>query len=82
MRIGPISGKIASEINKVESAKKVDKERLKAPVKPDSTTFSSNAQRLNETRANIEIVSTQVNAEPEIREELIDKSIQEKEKII
>lgn len=71
MRIDPISGKVASEIKKVESAKKVDKERLKASLKPDSTTFSSNAQRLSETRANIDIVSAQVNAEPEIREEKV-----------
>jgi len=71
MRIEPISSKIASEIKKVESAKKVDQKRLKAASKPDSTDFSSNAQRLSATRADVDIVSAQVSSEPEIREEKV-----------
>ena len=71
MRIDPISSKVASEIKKVKSAKKVDEERLKASLKPDRTTFSSDAQRLSDTKANSDIVSTQLNSEPEIREEKV-----------
>ena len=71
MRIDPISSKVASEIKKVESAKKTDQERLKASLKPDRSTFSSDAQRLSDTKANSDIVSTQLNSEPEIREEKV-----------
>ena len=73
MRIDPINSKIAAEIKKVESAKKVEKDKLKAHFKPDQPTFSSNAQRLNETKANAEIVSAQIAGEPEIRQEKVDE---------
>lgn len=73
MRIDPISGKIASEIKKVENAKKVDKEKLKASQKPDTSNFSSNAQRLSETKANSDIISAQIEGEPEIRIEKMEE---------
>jgi anti-sigma28 factor (negative regulator of flagellin synthesis) len=72
MRIDPLNSKIASEIHKVESAKKVDRDKAKAPVsRPDTSDFSSKAQRLSETRANADIVATQVSVEPEIREDKV-----------
>lgn len=72
MRIEPLNSKIASEIQKVEHAKKVDREKLKSPVtRPDTSDFSSKAQRLSETRANADIVSAQIEVEPEIREEKV-----------
>jgi flagellar biosynthesis anti-sigma factor FlgM len=74
MRIDPINSKIASEINKIEKAKKFDKiDKTKASHKPDTTNFSSGAQRLSETKANIDIVSAQLAAEPEIREDKVEE---------
>ncbi len=73
MRIDPINSKIASEIKKVENAKKVDKSKVKAASQPDSSTFSSNAQRLHETRANSDIVAAQIDGVPEIREERVEE---------
>jgi len=74
MRIDPINSKIASEIKKVEKAKKVDKtQATKAALKPDTTSFSSSAKRLSETKANIDIVSAQLASEPEIRQEKVEE---------
>lgn len=74
MRIDPINSKIASEIKKIEKAKKVDKtHKAKASLKPDTTSFSPNAQRLSETKANIDIVSAQMVNEPEIRKEKVEE---------
>ena len=74
MRIDPINSKIASEIKKIEKAKKFDKtHKTKASLKPDSTNFSSSAQRLSETKANIDIVSAQLAAEPEIRQDKVEE---------
>lgn len=73
MRIDPINSKIASEIKKIEKAKKFDKtHKAKAPLKPDTTNFSPSAQRLSETKANIDIVSAQLAGEPEIREDRVE----------
>ena len=67
MRIDPINSKIASEIKKIEKAKKVDKtHKTKASLKPDTTSFSTSAQRLSETKTNIDIVS-------EIRKEKVEE---------
>ncbi len=74
MRIDPINSKIASEIKKVENAKKVDRaEKSKAPVKIDSSSFSSKAQRLSDTKADIDIVATQVANEPDIRKDKVEE---------
>lgn len=74
MRIDPISSKIASEIKKVEKAKKVDiTHKTKAPLKPDTTSFSSKAQRLSNTKANVEIISAQMANEPEIRKDKVEE---------
>ena len=73
MRIDPINSTIASEINKVEKAKKEDTaQKTKAPKKSDSTIFSSSARRLSETKAQISTVSAHLAAEPEIRQEKVD----------
>ena len=74
MRIDPINSKIASEIKKIEKAKKVDKtHKTKASLKPDTTSFSTSAQRLSETKTNIDIVSAQLANEPEIRKEKVEE---------
>ena len=74
MRIDPINSKIASEIKKIEKAKKFDQtHKPKASQKPDTTNFSPSAQRLSETKANIDIVSAQLAGEPEIREDRVEE---------
>lgn len=73
MRLDPISSKIAAEIKKVESARKTkDTERGRAVPKSDTSHISSDAKRLSDTKANTEIVSTQIDNTPDIRQEKID----------
>lgn len=75
MRIDPINSKIASEIKKIEKAKKFDKtHKTKAPLKHDTTTFSPRAQRLSETKASSDIVSAQLAGEPEIRKDKVEEA--------
>jgi len=73
MRLDPISSKIISELKKVENARKGDKNDIKVSHKHDSSIFSSKAQRLSETSANIDIVASQLANEPEIRIEKVEE---------
>lgn len=76
MRLNPIGNKIASEMKKVENTRKVDttkKTKSSSISKTDKTTLSSSAQRLHETRANSEIVSTHIATEPEVRAEKVEE---------
>ena len=68
MRLDPINNKISSEIKKVENARKHNKiKNVKAFTRPDTLSFSSDAKRLSNTKAQMEVLSTQVSNEPEIR---------------
>lgn len=68
MRLEPINNKITSEIRKTENARKHNKSKnVKAFSKPDTLSFSSDAQRLSNTKAQMEVLSAQVSNEPEIR---------------
>ncbi len=72
MRILPISQTIASEINKVEQSRKLEKTEKSGKVqKSDRSEFSSNAQRLSDTKASVEILAAHVEVQPEIREDKV-----------
>ncbi len=71
MRLTPISEKITAEIRKVENARKVDTTQKTKGLRTDKSEFSSNAQRLSDTKANADIVQAQVVGEPEIREDRV-----------
>jgi flagellar biosynthesis anti-sigma factor FlgM len=81
MRLTPISNKIATELQKVENAKKGQKPSAKAKstiAKPNSTSFTSDARRLSESKANVDIAAAKIASEPEIR---VDKVEEVKKKI-
>ncbi len=76
MRLTPISNKIATELKKVENAKKAQKPNAKAKVsftKQDSTSFTSDARRLSESKANVDIAAAKMATEPEIRIEKVEE---------
>jgi flagellar biosynthesis anti-sigma factor FlgM len=71
MRILPVSQQITAELRKVESAKKTSHTEKSASARVDRGEFSSNAQRLSETKSNSDIVSAQIVAQPDIREDKV-----------
>jgi flagellar biosynthesis anti-sigma factor FlgM len=74
MRLEPVNSQIASEIKKVENAKKTSTtDKTKIPVKGDSHTFSSDATRLNDTKATHDIVNNQISNEPDVRAEKVEE---------
>ncbi len=73
MRLLPIQQKILSELKKVESTKKVEKTPTQQDRAVDRSEFSSKAQRLSNTKANAEIVSAHLAAQPEVRTEKIEE---------
>lgn len=74
MRLDPIQSKITSEINKLKSAQKSTQKNTNSRVKrPDKSHFSASAKRLSETKANIEVISTHLTNEAEIRTEKIEE---------
>jgi flagellar biosynthesis anti-sigma factor FlgM len=78
MRIAAITELLNTENKKIDSAKKTDGANKSKTVPADKTEFSSGAQRLNGTKAEIEIVNTKLASEPDIRP---DKIAEVKEKI-
>jgi anti-sigma28 factor (negative regulator of flagellin synthesis) len=77
MRILPVSQKITSELRKVESAKKNEQASSKRMARAtDRSEFSPGAKRLSETKANAEIVSAQLENQPDIRTEKVEEARQ------
>ncbi len=77
MRLTPISNKIASELKKVENAKKSPK-AYSAPKKAsfskqDSSSFTSDARRLSESKAQADIAAARIAMEPDIRVEKVNE---------
>ena len=72
MRIEAITSNITNEIRKVDSARRNDKVKAKAPAKSDSLSFSKGAQALSDTKANTEVVTAQVNQMPDIRTDRVN----------
>jgi anti-sigma28 factor (negative regulator of flagellin synthesis) len=74
MQIDPIRSKITSEIKKVENARKHNKlKNVKSYTSPDTLNFSADAKRLSNTKAQMEVLSTQVSNEPEIRTNKVEE---------
>ena len=78
MRISAISELYNPELRKADAAKKVEAAKSKTTISPDRTEFSSNAQRLSDTSAQVSIVAAQIANQPDIRQ---DKIAEAKQKI-
>jgi flagellar biosynthesis anti-sigma factor FlgM len=79
MRIQAISQSYSTELRKIESAKKVDKESKTGKLaNADRSDFSSGATRLSETKAETQAIQASLSAQPEIR---MDRIADVKEKI-
>ena len=78
MRISSVSQPINAELRKIDSIRKNEKTNKSVKKVQDKTEFSSKAQRLSETKAQVETISTSLSAYPEIR---ADKVAEVKAKI-
>jgi flagellar biosynthesis anti-sigma factor FlgM len=76
MRISAIRELFNPELKKAEGIKKTDGQKTKAPVTGDRTEFSSNAQRLSETKAQVQTISAQLAGQPDVRPEKIAEAKQ------
>jgi hypothetical protein len=74
MRISAISEIFNREIKKAEGAKKSDNTPQSKAVPVDKTEFSAKGQRLNETKAQIDVIATKLAGEPDIRPEKITEA--------
>jgi flagellar biosynthesis anti-sigma factor FlgM len=72
MRINAVTQSLNAELRKVDNAKKADKDQKAAKASSaDRSEFSSNAQRLSETKASFETINASVAAQPDVRSEKI-----------
>jgi flagellar biosynthesis anti-sigma factor FlgM len=72
MRINAITQPLTTELRKVESAKKVDRDsKSSKSFGIDRSEFSANATRLSETNAQFETIAASVSAQPDIRPERV-----------
>ena len=71
MRISAISEVLNSEIKKNESAKKTENASQSKTIQVDKTELSIKGKRLNETKAHIDVVSSKIANEPDIRPEKV-----------
>jgi anti-sigma28 factor (negative regulator of flagellin synthesis) len=78
MRINALTQTIHSELRKVENARKTEKASNSAHKVPtDHSEISSGAQKLHLTKASIDIISSTLEAQSDIRTEKISE-VQEK----
>ena len=78
MRISAIGELLNPEFKKVDGAKKTEAAKSKAGSSTDRTDLSSSGQRLSETKAQVDIIASQLGSQPEIRQ---DKVAEAKQKI-
>lgn len=71
MRIQAVSQPYSTELRKIESAKKADKESKTKPANADKSDFSPDAKRLNETKAQFETIEASLAVQPDIRADRI-----------
>jgi hypothetical protein len=81
MRISAIHELLSTEAKKVEGAKKTESTSQSKTFPLDKTEFSSKVQRLNETKAQIDIVSSKLASEPDIRPEKVAE-VKEKKRLL
>lgn len=79
MRINAINQQLSTELRKVRSLRKTEKNNSQSKFsRPYSTDLSSNAQNLNKTEPQTKVIETTISAHPEIR---LDKIAETKQKI-
>jgi hypothetical protein len=78
MRISALSEILNSELKKAEGVKKTEITPQSRTVPIDQTDFSIKGKRLNDTKAQIEVITSKLASEPDIRPEKIAEA---KEKI-
>ena len=71
MRISAISEILNTEIKKVAGAKKAENSSQSKAVPVDKTELSVKGKRLNETKAQIDVIASKLANEPEIRPEKV-----------
>jgi flagellar biosynthesis anti-sigma factor FlgM len=76
MRISAVGELFNPEFKKVDNAKKTDAAKSKTGTSPDRTDLSSSGQRLSETKAQVDIIATQLSTQPEIRPEKVAEAKQ------
>jgi negative regulator of flagellin synthesis FlgM len=74
MRINAVTQSITSELQKIDSVKKAERESKVSKTLPsDRSSISSDAQKLSETKAHFETIASSVAAQPEIRADKVDE---------
>ena len=77
MRIPAITEAYNAELRKVDSQRRSGKLQPRSKTdSADSSEFSSDAQRLSETKAQVDAVSTKINSSPEIRYDKVEEARQ------
>jgi hypothetical protein len=74
MRISAISEILNTELKKVEGAKKAESSTNAKAIPVDKTELSAKGQRLNETKAQIDVIASKLAAEPDVRPEKISEA--------
>ena len=78
MRINAVTQSIQTELRKVDSAKKAEKNQSSAKTRPsDRSEISDGAQRLSTTKASMDVIGASLAAQDDIRPEKIQE-VQEK----
>jgi flagellar biosynthesis anti-sigma factor FlgM len=79
MRINALTQTYNAEFRKIENARKAEKDAKtgKAPI-VDQTEFSSSAQRLSDTKAELQTIAASISAQPDVR---MDRIAEVKQKI-
>lgn len=74
MRINAVTQPITSELQKIDSARKTEREgKVSKTAHSDRSVISSDAQKLSETKAQFETIASSVSAQPEIRADKVDE---------
>jgi negative regulator of flagellin synthesis FlgM len=74
MRINAVTQPVTSELQKIESVRKTERESKVSKTLPaDRSSISSDAQKLSETKAQFETIATSISAQPEIRADKVDE---------
>jgi flagellar biosynthesis anti-sigma factor FlgM len=74
MRINAVTQPITSELQKIESVRKAERENKVSKTLPaDRSSISSDAQKLSDTKAQFETITSSISAQPEIRTDKVDE---------
>jgi flagellar biosynthesis anti-sigma factor FlgM len=70
MRISALGQLFNPEIRKADGAKKAEQAKQR-PLSTDRTELSSNAQRLSDTKAQVDLITAQISSQPDVRPEKV-----------